>query len=132
MHAQELRNAGITVAKWDGALSIEERVFADLPWAGVLASFDAARAIWNDDERLLDQVETQFGQGFDRNFAAWADTPQLRTALGRAAKASDWFKRQSWGREWATAISGHLADNAIRESDLVRQLTSLRDWIDDV
>ena len=132
VHAQELRNAGITVAKWDGALSIEERVFADLPWAGVLASFDAARAIWNDDERLLDQVETQFGQGFDRNFAAWADTPQLRTALGRAAKASDWFKRQSWGREWATAISGHLADNAIRESDLVRQLISLRDWIDDV
>lgn len=131
-HAQELRNAGITVAKWDAALSIEERVFADLPWAGVMASFEAARAIWNDDERLLDQVQTQFGQGFDRNFAAWADMPQLRTALGKAAKASDWFKRQSWGREWATAISGQLADNAIRQSDLVRQLTSLRGWIDNV
>jgi energy-coupling factor transporter ATP-binding protein EcfA2 len=132
VHAQELRNAGITVAKWDGALSIEERVFADLPWAGVLASFDAARAIWNDDARLLDQVQTQFGQGFDRNFAAWADTPALRSALGRAAKASGWFKRQSWGREWAAAVSAHIGDETIRECDLVRRLTSLRGWIDNV
>jgi putative ATP-dependent endonuclease of OLD family len=132
LHVLELRNAGVTVAKWDGEMSIEERVFTDLPWKGVMVSFDAARAIWNDDTRLLDQVQTQFGQGFDRNFAAWADTPQLRIALGKAAKASDWFKRQSWGREWATAISRHLADDTIRESDLVRQLTILRGWIDNV
>jgi hypothetical protein len=130
--AQALRAADITVAKWDGALSIEERVLADLPWVGVMASFGAARAIWGDDDRLLDQVQTQFGQGFDRNFGQWADRPQLRTALGRAAKASDWFKRQSWGREWAAAISRHLADNAMQASDLVRQLTSLRGWIDRV
>jgi hypothetical protein len=128
--AQALRNAGITVAKWDGALSIEERVFADLPWAGVMASFGVARAIWGDDNRLLDQVQTQFAQGLDRNFEQWADTPQLRTALGRAAKSSNWFKRQSWGHEWATAISGYLADNAMRASDLVQQLTGLRGWID--
>lgn len=131
-HAQELRNAGIVVAKWDGALSIEERVFADLPWAGVMASFAAARAIWHEDARLLDQVQTQFGEGFDRDVAGWVETPQLRTALGKAAKASEWFKRQSWGREWAAAISGHLGDNAISESDLVRQLASLRGWIDNV
>lgn len=131
-HAQTLRNAGVAVVKWDDALSIEERVFADLPWEGVLASLNAARAIWNDDARLLDQVQTQYGEGFDRDFTAWAETPQLRTALGKAAKASDWFKRQSWGWEWATAIAGYLADNAIRESDLVRQLISLRGWIDNV
>ena len=131
-HAENLRNAGITVVKWGDALSIEERVFTDLPWAGVMSSFDTARNIWNDDSRLLDQVKTQFGQGFDRNFVAWADTPQLRTALGKAAKVSSWFKRQTWGREWAKAISGYLENNAIRGSDLVRQLTSLRGWIDNV
>jgi hypothetical protein len=131
-HAQELRNAGIAVVKWDGALSMEERVFADLPWDGIMASFAAARAIWNDEARLLNQVQTQFGHGFDRDFEAWEDEPQLRIALGKAAKASGWFKRQSWGREWATAIARHLADDAIRDSDLVRQLSSLRDWIDNV
>ena len=32
--AEALRHAGITVATWNGGLSIEERVFADLPWGG--------------------------------------------------------------------------------------------------
>lgn len=130
--AQSLREAGITVTKWEGALSIEERVFADLPWAGVTASFETARAIWNDDARLLDQVESQYADGFDRDFTAWTDSPELRTALGKAAKASEWFKRQSRGQEWAAAIAGQMTDESIRESDLVRQLTSLRGWIDNV
>lgn len=130
--SQALRGIGITVVKWGGVLSIEERVFADLPWVAVVASFAAARAIWNDDARLLDQVQAQYGEGFDRDFVAWADGPELRTALGKAAKSSDWFKRQSWGREWAAAVSGYLIDDAIRDTDLVRQLTSLRGWIDNV
>ncbi len=131
-HAQALRNADIVVIKWSDAFSIEERVFADIPWAGVMQSFEAARAILNDDDRLLDQVQSQFGSGFDRNFVEWTEAPELRTALGKAAKASDWFKRQSWGREWSQAVSAHLAEEAIRDSDLVQQLTRLRDWVDNV
>jgi len=130
--AQALRNINITVVKWDGALSIEERVFADLPWAAVMASFELARANGNGDASLLDQVRTQYGVGFDRDIAAWDDTPELRTALGKAAKDSDWFKRQSRGREWAVVISGYLSDDAIRDSDLMRQLNSLRGWVDNV
>ena len=130
--AETLRNAGITVVKWGDALSIEERVFTDLPWLGVKSSFDAARSIWNDDARLLDQVARQFGQGFDPDFERWPDTPQLRTALGAAAKANRWFKQQSRGQEWAEAISAHLVDDPLGDSDLVRQLTNLRGWIDNV
>ncbi|MGR3565005.1 MAG: ATP-dependent nuclease [Heliomarina sp.] len=130
--AEALRAVGITVTKWNDARAIEERVFADLPWAAVMASFQVVRRLWNDDQRLLNQVQSKFGQGFDRNFEAWQDSPALRTALGEAAKASEWFKRQSRAREWADAISGHLGDDAIRETDLVRQLTSLRGWIENV
>lgn len=128
--AEALRDIGVKVVVWGGALSIEERLFADLPWPAVMASFETARTIWNDDARLLNQVQTQFGDGFDRNFTAWIDGQELRTALGRAAKIRDWFKRQSWGQEWAAAIAGYLAEEAIRDSDVVRQLTSLRGWID--
>jgi putative ATP-dependent endonuclease of OLD family len=128
--AEHLRGRGIAVTKWEGTFSIEERVFADLPWPGVLAAFNAARAIWQDDERTLDQVQTQYGTGFNRDFATWVDQPALRSALGKAAKASDWFKRQSWAQDWATAISGHLDDHAIRDTPLVRQLNGLRGWID--
>ena len=129
--AEELRRFGSTVVRWNGGLSIEDRVFTDLPWAGVQASFEKARSIWEDDSRLLDHVKGQFGPDFDRDFATWDDTQELRTALGRAAKVSGWFKRQSRSREWAGAISEYLSNEAIRESDLVQQLRSLRDWIDD-
>jgi hypothetical protein len=129
---EALRANGIIVTKWNDGLSIEERVFADLPWAAVMASFDVARRIWNNNARLVDQVQSKFGQGFNRDFEAWEDSLALRTALGKAANASKWFKQQGRAHEWVSAISGHLRDDAIRESDLVRQLTSLRGWIDDV
>jgi putative ATP-dependent endonuclease of OLD family len=128
--AQQLRAKGIVVTKWEGTASIEARVFADLPWPGVMAAFEAARTIWRDDERLLDQVQTHYGQGFNRNHASWTDELRLRAALGKAADVSEWFKRQSWARDWAEAISGHLDDQAIRQTPLVRQLDELRGWID--
>ena len=128
--AAALRDKGIAVAMWRGGVSIEERVFADLPWLGVIAGFNAVRSIHGDDERLLDQIQTQYGEGFNREYASWAETPQLRTSLGKAAKASDWFKRQSWAQEWCAAISDFLDDDAIQNTDLIRQLNDLRGWID--
>jgi len=136
--AEALRNAGITVIKWPNDYSIEERVFADLPWAGVLASFNAVlqrdnAVLQRDDrDRLLNQVQSQYGHGFDRDVNRWADTPKLRTALGRAAKRSGWFKMETYGQEWVAAISRYLIDPAMQATDLARQLRILREWIDRV
>lgn len=130
--AAELSRNGVLVVEWADALCIERRMFADLPWAGVMASFQAARQIKGDDEALLNAVATQYGAGFNRNPAAWADTPELRTALGKAAKVGDWFKRQDRGAEWAAALSPHLDNAAIAGSDLIQKLALLRGWIDNV
>jgi hypothetical protein len=130
--AEALRAAGVTVTLWDGGVSIEGRVFADLPWPGVLASFEAACAIHTGREPLIDQVQSQFGPGpgFQRDPARWIDAPTLRTALGKAAKASGWFKRQAWSQEWAMAIGPHLNDPFTLNTDLIRKLAQLRAWID--
>jgi putative ATP-dependent endonuclease of OLD family len=125
-----LRARGVAVTIWDGALCIERRVFADLPWAGVMASFEAACTIHGNRNQILDQVQLQYGQQFDRDYAAWADLPHLREALGKAAKASAWFKRQSWAQEWASAICAYLDDATLRKADLVRKINTLRVWID--
>ncbi len=130
--ANHLSAKQVAVTKWDGGVSIEERVFADLPWPGVLASFEVACTLHVDREAVLNQVQSQYGGGFDRNRAAWVDESRLRTALGKAAKTSDWFKRQSWAQEWAAVICPCLDDPAIAGSDLVRKLTELRGWIDRV
>ena len=128
--ARALATAGVAVTVWDGGMSIEERVFADLPWAGVIASFEAACAMRGDGERLIDQVQSQYGAGFPRNPAQWTDTRTLRAALGKAAKVSGWYKRQDRGQEWVAAIEQHLDDTSIQNSDLMRKLAVLRTWID--
>jgi len=125
-----LRARGVTVTIWDEALCIERRVFADLPWPGVMAAFEAACTIQGNRNIILDQVQSQYGQQFDLDYAAWVDVPHLREALGKAAKASGWFKRQSLAEEWARAVCIHLDDAAIRNSDLVRKINALRVWID--
>lgn len=88
-------------------MSIEDRVFADLPWSGVMDSFTAACAMHGDRTKLIDQVQSQCGQGFERNPALWTDAPALRTAMGKAAKVGEWFKRQDRAQEWVNAIRRH-------------------------
>lgn len=131
-HAAELQAVGIFVVKWNDGTSIEERVFRDLPWEGIMSSFETARAIIGNDTSLIAQIQSRFGVGFEPNFENWADTPELREALGRTAKEKDWFKRQDFGAGWANAIAAYLENNDIRESDLVQKLNGLRQWIDDV
>ena len=129
--AQTLASAGVAVTRWDGGVSIEERVFADLAWAGVVASFEVACTMHGDRERLIDQVQSQYGARIPRDLAQWTDTRTMRTALGKAAKASCWYKRQDRAQEWVAAIKQHLDGDSNQNSDLMRKLAELRAWIDD-
>jgi hypothetical protein len=128
--AESLRAKGVAVTIWDDGLCIESRIFADVPWPAALAAFDAACAISDNRDKSVDQVQSQYGPGFQRDPVAWTDHPALRVALGKAAKASDWFKRQSWGEQLAGAISTYLGDTAIQSTDLLRKLDAVRAWID--
>ena len=128
--AQVLAAAGVAVTVWGGGASIEQRVFADLPWAGVLASFDVA-SMHGQRNRRIDQVQSCYGPGFQRDPAEWQDTEAIRVALGTAAKRCDWYKRQDRGEEWAATVGCYLGDVAIQDSDLVGKLRKLRMWIDD-
>jgi hypothetical protein len=128
--AESLRGTGVTVTMWDEGLCIESRIFADVPWPGALAVFDAACAIHDNRDKLLDQIQSKYGAGFQRDPALWTDHLELRVALGKAAKASDWFKRQSWGEQLANATFTYLGDTAIQGTDLVRKIDAVRVWID--
>jgi putative ATP-dependent endonuclease of OLD family len=128
--AETLSAIGVTVTMWDGGLCVESRIFADVPWPAALAVFEAAFAIHKNQNKLIDQVQSQYGPGFQRDPAAWMDHSALRVALGKAARASDWFKRESWGEQLADAIFTYLGDPAIQSTDLVRKIGVVRTWID--
>ena len=84
-----------------------------------MASFEAACVIHGSRDKVLDQVESQYGAGFNRNYEAWTEGPQLRAALGKAAKASGWFKRQSWAQEWINAIHTIKARSLMTPSESI-------------
>lgn len=127
--ADNLRAKDVNVTMWGGGVSLESRAFADLSWPAVMASFEVACLIKGVD-KVLDQVQSQHGPAFDRNFSEWRDSPVLRNALGKAADASEWFKRQSSAQQWAAAISPNLDDVAIQDTDLVRKIRLICEWID--
>jgi hypothetical protein len=121
---------GVSVTLWNDAMSIEQRVFADLSWAGVRASFEAACTIHQDRARLVDQVQSRYGADFNREPDQWSDEPRLRAALGAAAKGSGWFKRQDRAQEWVAAIDQHLDDHSVQTTDLLQKIVALRSWIE--
>jgi putative ATP-dependent endonuclease of OLD family len=129
--AEELRRLNVTVVKWDDKLSLEERVFADLPWPGVLECIELAGRL-HDRDRVITQIGTQHGSGFNRDPAAWPDTRAFRSIIGKAAKAGDecWFKRQDRAQEWAAIICRYVEAAALSSTDLAVKINQLRAWID--
>lgn len=128
--AADLAKNIISVVMWSGGVSIEERVIADLPWDGVMSSFHAARSIHEDDGKILNDIQSQYGDGFNRNHNEWVDELKLRTAIAEAAKKSDWFKSQSAALEWVTKIATFFDNSNIQSLDLVTKINALRAWID--
>jgi len=127
-HALQLN--GIEVIKWDGALSIEERIIADISWDHVVASVECAEAMLGIV--VLDHIQSQYGSGFERDRDNWNETAEMRTAIGKAAKASDWFKQQDRAQEWFEVLKDLLDRLDLAETDFIKKITQLRDWVDRV
>ena len=128
--ADELTRGEVAVIQWSSAMSIEQRVFTDIPWSGVMASFELACEIVGARDKVIDHVQSQAGPGFNRDIAAWTGSAGLRAALGKAAKASGWFKRQDYAQQWAAIVVRYFAEPTMAATDLVHKVNDLRAWID--
>lgn len=126
---KELIKLGIHVHVWSNNLSLEERAFLDLPWFKVLASVRLAQ-----DElcfHAYDQVLSQF-TGLDKDIDNWTDCPELRIAIGIAAKKSGWFKDTTRGDLWFKAISSVFQEVTFGEANLILELEKLWAWAENV
>lgn len=127
-----LGSQGITVVTWEGSCCTETRVFADLPWDGVMKSAEFALSTRSSKESFLDEVSTQYGKGFERDLTKWTNSERLRESLAKAANVSGWFKTQQKATQWFLAIEEWLLPSAVENTALGRQLNALRSWIDRV
>jgi hypothetical protein len=127
---KELSALGILVVQWADDMATEQRIFADLPWEGVVSlvylAFEQnipvrenlATALGGSTEALPEEVET---------WRSHLPEAKLRAALGTAAKRSGWYKNVRLGRELGRVVATHLA--TITGSDLAKKLLALRSWI---
>ncbi len=123
----EMEKLGVVVHIWKDNLAIEERVFYDLPWGGVL---EALRIAADDrgEEVIRDSVANKLGRKpLDLgNFTSWVESTELRRAIGFTAKKQGWYKRIDLGEAFGRAVINHLSGMATK--DIEEKLESVRVW----
>jgi len=128
--AETMRAAGIKVLVWADRLSIEGRVAVDLPWQELLEIVSLAFAE-PGEESARASLAHQLGEHPDlahSDFRSWHDSPELRNAIGRAAKEKGWFKRIGSGEKMGDIVCRCI--QTIPATDLARNMEELRLWID--
>jgi putative ATP-dependent endonuclease of the OLD family len=123
----EMQKVGINVEVWEGGVSLEERVFTDLPWEGVLESL---RLVAGDkgDDAVVSQVATRLGKRPTElgQIADWTESSDLRKIIGVAAKKNGWYKRIDMGESLGRIVLKHLAD--MQSKDVANKLQAIREW----
>jgi hypothetical protein len=123
-------DANVTVLLWADALSIEERAARDLSWAAVVSVLrhgiakkgeQTVRGSLIGIHGLTDALKTS-------QLLELAETPELRVAIGSAAKGGGWFKSLDDGEVFGRIIADDLP-NAL-QLDLANKVSALRTWID--
>jgi len=133
----ELAQLGVLVVLWEGGVALEQRIFLDLPWVGVVEAIALAIAA-HGAGRVRAQVASALANGSKKpddlpeevNDWRIAQSEQdVRIALGIAAKSKEgaWYKRVDFAAELGNVIASHL--DAIPESDLGKKVSALRGWI---
>lgn len=127
---EELVKLGISVRVWSEKLSLEERAFQDLPWPYVLLSVKLVQDTLNFPAHQ--QVQAKLVKDLKNDIDTWKDDPELRTAIGVAAKKSGWFKDTTRGDLWFKAISPAFRDAVFSEKNLATELGTLWAWAEHV
>ena len=130
---------GIVVIACENAFSIEEQIFKDVSWNTVQELIPIAiQKVKQDDNKNNDEAEKSV---FDSTNTYLADkmtsmdnwyateSDALRTALGKAAKNREWYKRLNYGELIGDAILAHYNELPV-DCKLKQEIDSISNWID--
>ena len=123
---KDMKVEGIKIFDWDENNSIEQQVFNDLPWDAIkeLIAYQESKP---SEESVKDSVNSKAEQKLSKDWKE-DDTPEIRRALGEAAKGSRWFKRIDHGEFLGSVIFKYF--DKIKDKTLGKKLQELSGWID--
>jgi putative ATP-dependent endonuclease of the OLD family len=103
---ESLRKDCIVIFDWNAGDSLEEAVVNDLPYEGLKEFLSLAYKLKQSESNtdpkeikdgIRQAISSKFGKACPAGLTAETDTPELRKAIGLAAKSGEWFKNQSKG-----------------------------------
>ena len=112
--------------------STEQRLFLDLPWAGVRALIALAIECVGQDSviAVLDNAlnAADLPTVSAAKLGPERDTVDLRRLIGKVANDKSWFKDISRGEGLASLVGPHLAN--VAATPLAQGLEAMRTWVD--
>ncbi len=134
-NAEALRRAtdkGAALWQWPDNCSTEQRLFLDLPWAGVRALITLAIESVGQESviAVLDNAlnAADLPTVSAAKLGPERDTVDLRRLIGKVANDKSWFKDISRGEGLATVVAPHL--DAVAATPLAQGLDAMRKWVD--
>ena len=135
-----MRDKGIIVFDCDDNNSIEDQIFSDLSWAGILQLIELAMVIHNKSEKSLYSEINQNYSSCDlpKNWKE-CDDVHIRNAISLASqqkhiseksKRKPWFKRISHGEDLGDILFSTL-DKIDPNKSLKKTMEELSAWIDE-
>lgn len=128
---EALIKAGIVVADCQDKFSLEEQLFADLPWGAI-----KDMVMYAIDERGLasikSSVENKFKEKYNEQDYAWikVDSEKIRKILGETSKKEGWYKRIDHGEKIGDIYNKYSLN--IEKSHIYSQMNKISNWIDNV
>lgn len=135
---QSFVSQGITLIDCEDKNAIENQVFQDVSWETIKELMPIAIQKVMDDEgkaqeeakqSVFDSTNAQLINKMDSK-EHWYETekPDLRIALGKAAKKNEWFKRQSYGEQLGMIVLKHY-DALAKDCQLKTEIDAISNWI---
>lgn len=125
---QELESKGIKVVCWDEGNSIEQQLFNDIPWDGLISLLKDLPVINPSlsETSIVDVVKSNTnGESIPQNLYKWEESDKLRKAIALSAGKKAWFKRIDLAEEVFTRILPKLPQSSVMK----QKLEALWSWI---
>lgn len=130
---RELKDSEINVINWNGDVSIEQRIFLDIPENKIMNVILLAKDIISEEkveneanQSVLDSINVKIGSTF-KILSEINNLGNYRQQLGEIAKKKEWFKRPDKAKKLGSLVFECFDD--MQNSDIFIKMEDLKAWI---
>ncbi|HCI54781.1 MAG TPA: ATP-binding protein, partial [Bacteroidales bacterium] len=133
---EALRKSNIKVIIWNDQVSIEERIFLDVPKELIIETINLAYGLLSDEigeeparQSIIDVINSKLHTSYStfNEIVEHSDITELRKDLGIVANDKKWFKKVYKGKCLGSLVFGSF--DKIKSTDIYSKMYDLIKWI---